>query len=318
MESIKGKKVLVTDKVSDLLIKNLEEVGFEVNYIPKMSYDSVQKAVGDYQGLIINSKVICDKIFLKKASHLDFIGRLGSGLDIIDLPFAKEIGVEIISSPEGNANAVAEHAMGMILSLLNNICRSGAQFKKSLWEREPNRGRTLEGMTVGIIGFGHTGPALAEKLKNWNVTLLVYDKYRKGIEETFPYVLCVDQDVLITESDIVSIHLPLTQETENLVNESFLRSMRQGSILVNTSRGRIAKSEAILSAIEDEHLSGACLDVLENEKPETWTDEERKIYEGFQRSDQVVITPHIAGWTFKSLDLIASILSQKILNFYQI
>ena len=281
-----------------------------------MSYAQVQQEAASFDGIIINSKVICDQGFLERFDHLDFIGRLGSGLDIIDLKFAKEKGIQVISSPEGNANAVGEHALGMLLSLLHNITQAHKDVLQLNWNREPNRGIELKGMTVGIIGFGHTGPAFANKLRGAGVDILVYDKYRKDLDQ-LDQIQNSSLENLLEQSDIVSIHLPLTLETAYMVNRSFLRQMKVGALLINTSRGKILDTSALKEALESGHLGGACLDVLENEKPETWTADERSIYESVINRKNVIVTPHIAGWTHESLKLIAEILLEKIVAFYE-
>ena len=309
------RRILITDKVHPLLSDGLKTKGYKVNYQPKMPYEEVCKEVSNYDGVIINSKVICDRNFLDSASHLNFIGRLGSGLDIIDLPYAQEVGIKVISSPEGNANAVAEHALGMLLGLLHKHHQAHQDVSALNWNREPNRGEELSGKTIGIIGYGHTGPAFAEKLKGCHVNVLVYDKYRRDMQEKEDDVTIVDIDKLLSQSDIVSIHLPLTDETHMMVDQAFFNRMKKRSIVINTSRGKILDSEALLQALSSGHISGACLDVLENEKPETWTEEQTKIYKGLLDRSDVIITPHIAGWTHLSLELIASILLEKICKY---
>lgn len=311
------KRILITDKVHPLLPDGLKNKGFEVNYQPKMPYEDVCSAIKDYDGVIINSKVICDSSFLDTARHLDFIGRLGSGLDIIDLPYAKEVGIKVISSPEGNANAVAEHALGMLLGLLHKHHPAHQDVSTLNWNREPNRGEELAGKTIGIIGYGHTGPAFAEKLKGCQVNILVHDKYRKDMLDEEDNVTVVSLEQLIAMSDVVSIHLPLTDETQGMVDQTFFSRMKKGSIIINTSRGKILDSRALLDALTSGQISGACLDVIENEKPETWTVEQTKVYMGLLDRSDVLITPHIAGWTHQSLELIASILLKKICKYYK-
>lgn len=311
-----SKSILITDKVHQILVSGLKKRGFEVKYAPRMSYPQVQKEVASFDGIIINSKVVCDQPFLQRFQHLDFIGRLGSGLDIIDLKSAAERGIEVISSPEGNANAVGEHTLGMLLTLMHHISNAQRDVHQLNWNREPNRGTELKGMTVGIIGFGHTGPAFANKLRGAEVDILVYDKYRKGLDQ-IAEIQNSPLDELLQRSDIVSIHLPLTEETKYMVNEHFLSRMKKGAILINTSRGKIVDTSALKNALEEGRLRGACLDVLENEKPETWADEERSIYESVLLRKNVIVTPHIAGWTHESLKLIAEILLHKIVAFYE-
>jgi len=312
-----GKKILISDKVHPLLIDGLKKEGALVDYHAKMPYSKVKSIINEYDGVIVNSKVICDAAFLNSALHLDFIGRLGSGLDIIDLPYAAQKGIEVISSPEGNANAVAEHAMGMLLSLLHNLGCSHESVRQQEWNREPNRGEELKGKTIGIIGFGHTGPAFAKKLSSFDVTILAYDKYKDDLSKHAPYVEDVPLAELKKRSDIISIHLPLTAETDGWVDDDWLAACKQGAFLINTSRGAIVSSADLLSHIESGQLKGACLDVLENEIPETWEGEQKRVYLSLLGLKNVIITPHIAGWTHQSLELIASILLRKIIAFYQ-
>ncbi len=311
-----NKQILVTDKVHPSLLNGLKNMGMRVNYQPKMPYDEVKIEVGKYSGIIINSKVVCDATFLKQNTHLDFIGRLGSGLDIIDLPMAKSLGITVINSPEGNANAVAEHALGMLLNLLNNISRAHHQVRDFEWNREPNRGIELIGKTVGILGFGHTGSAVARKLQSWDVEIITYDKYKIDINKQYPYVNQVTLSELQSKSDILSIHLPLTKETRDMINADFLSKCKNKSIIINTSRGQILNTKDLLTYIESNHISGACLDVIQNEKLETLSLDQREIYQQLFAKDQVILTPHIAGWTHRSLVKIAHILLEKIRKYY--
>ena len=311
-----SKSILITDKVHDLLVNGLTQKGFHVDYHPNLSYQEVKLHVPNYEGIVINSKVICDRAFLDEFDHLDFIGRLGSGLDIINLPHASGKGIAVISSPEGNANAVGEHALGMLLTLQHNISIAHSEVAAMYWNREENRGSEIKGKTIGILGFGHTGPAFANKLKGFDVEILVYDKYRSYLNAV-EHIRSVSLEELLSSSDIVSLHLPLTKETRYMVDSSFLRKMKKGAILINTSRGKIVESSSLDRALNTGHLGGACLDVLENEKPETWTSRERKIYESILTRKNVIATPHIAGWTHESLQLIAQILLDKILRHYE-
>ncbi len=312
-----GKRILISDKVHPLLVDGLRNEGAVVDYHPKMPYADVKDIIGNYQGVIVNSKIICDASFIDQASHLDFIGRLGSGLDIIDLPYAAQKGVEVISSPEGNANAVAEHAMGMLLSLMHNLGNSHEDVRQQAWKREPNRGEELKGKTIGIIGFGHTGPAFAKKLSSFDVTILAYDKYKKNLRAHASYVEEVSLEALKERSEVISIHLPLTQETNGWINNKWLESCKPQSIFINTSRGAIVNSQDLLSNLKSGHLKGACLDVLENEVPSSWIGDLKHTYLSLLDRKDVIITPHIAGWTHQSLELIASILLRKISSFYK-
>lgn len=312
------KKILITDKAHEMLPDGLREKGFLVDYNPGLSYEMVKERLNAYQGIIINSKVICDKAFLQSASHLEFIGRLGSGLDIIDLEEARNLGIEIINSPEGNANAVAEHVMALLLASLNHIIPASNDVKKFNWNREANRGSELSGKTIGIIGFGHTGTSLAMKLRSFNVRILCYDKYRDEIGKDFPFVHEMNLSGLQAQSDIISIHLPLTSETRGIINTDFFAKCKQGVIIINSSRGEILQSDHLLADLNSGKIKAACLDVLENEKIEKWTIKQQEVYSELLKKDNVIITPHIAGWTHESLFKIADVLLQKIIKFYNI
>ncbi len=311
------KKILVTDKVHPLLLNGLEKMDFQVNYHPKMPYAEVKSIAGDYHGIIINSKVICDNAFLTQHRHLEFIGRLGSGLDIIDLPRAAALGIRVINSPEGNANAVAEHTIGMLLSTINNLQRANTQVKNWKWNREPNRGIELEKRTIGILGCGHTGGKVATKLQTWDMNIIAYDKYREDMDTAFPWVRSVDLETLLGESDILTVHLPLTAETRMWLSTDFFSKCKDGLIFINTSRGPIVDTAALVRALQSEKISAACLDVLENEKLDELTDVRQATYDQLFAMPNVMLTPHVAGWTQESLVKIAQYLLDKIGRFYE-
>lgn len=314
----KMKKVLITDKVHDILITSLKSAGFGVDYEPDVSPDMARHMVEQYNGLIVNSRIPCNRSFLDHARHLDFIGRLGSGLDFIDLKAARQHNIEIISSPEGNAQAVAEHVIGMLLCLSNNLCKANREVRMYDWQRESNRGKEIGGNTIGILGFGHTGSAVAHRLSTWGMNILTFDKYKKNINASCPYVGEVSMDDLLRHSDILSIHLPLTNETLGWVGRDFLHKMKPGAILINSSRGPIVKLAALVNALENGHLGGACLDVLENEVMSDLNESERATLDRLFLQERVILSPHIAGWTVQSLQKIAGVLADKILNFYHI
>ena len=305
-------KVLITDYVHPYLIEELQARGYEVDYQKGISYEGVQGIISDYEGIVINSKVKMTKAVIDLAVKLKFIARLGSGLEIIDLAYAESKKILVINSPEGNRNAVAEHAMGMLLALANNIIRGDRQVRSKIWERESNRGFELKGKTVGIIGVGHTGGTFAEKLKNWDVNILGYDKYKSNLEASYNYLKQVDLPQLLNEADIISFHLPLTDETKNLCNRDFIMKCREGVVLINTSRGGVVHLEHLIETIRNKQVKGACLDVFSNEKPKTYSEEENRIYSELHGLDNVVLSPHVAGWTNESLRRIAEVLIRKL------
>lgn len=311
-------KILITDDVHQILLDGLEEAGFEVDYYPKVSLEKVKAIIGPYHGLVINSKIRVDVALLNEAPHLHFVARLGSGMEIIDQHETAERGIAVFSSPDGNCNAVAEHAMGMILAWNNHLIQSNEEVKNFQWNREKNRGIELEGRTIGIIGFGHTGSALARKLQGFSVAIKAYDKYKPaGYARDYPWVEeCEDRESAIRASDVVSLHLPLNFETLKLVNKSFLNQCKPGALLVNTSRGPVVDTQALIDALNRKQIKGACLDVFENEKPETYIPEEKEMYRQLFSFPQVLVSPHVAGWTIESKYKLAKILLDKILTHY--
>lgn len=306
------KKILITDKVHNDLILGLEELGYEVEYDESMNNTKLRQVVGSLYGVIINSKMLMDREMIEQGKQLRFIGRLGSGMEIIDQEFARQRHIEVFNTPQGNCNAVAEHALGMLLALANNLIRADKQVKQFQWDREGNRGFELKGKTIGIIGFGHTGSAFAGKLSSWELDVLAYDKYKKRYTENFRFVKEANLREIQEKADIISFHLPLTAETHHLVDANFIAKCKDGVIMVNTSRGKVIKTLDLLSALEVGKIGGACLDVFENEKPNSYALSERSMYSTLFSYENVVVSPHIAGWTKESLQLIARICLDKI------
>jgi D-3-phosphoglycerate dehydrogenase / 2-oxoglutarate reductase len=308
-------KVLITDKVHPLLIEGLRSAGVDVSYDTSVENDRLREEIIRYHGVIINSKIIMDKDMIDRGENLLFIGRLGSGLEIIDLLYASKKKIGVFNSPEGNSNAVAEHTFGLMFSLLNNIVAADREVRNGDWKREKNRGVEIKGKTIGIIGMGHMGIAFAEKLSPWRLDVLSYDKYKKRFPASVRSVRKVGLDELCEKSDIISFHLPLTEETKWMVDKTFLNKCKDGVFLINTSRGSVVKTVDLIDALKSGKVKGAALDVFENEKPETYNAEEAKVYKQLFDMENVVLTPHIAGWTEESLRLIAEVLLAKILNF---
>jgi D-3-phosphoglycerate dehydrogenase / 2-oxoglutarate reductase len=312
------KRVLITDDCHPLLIQGLQSWGFECDFQPEITPDATLSRIGQYAGLIINSKILVNEHFLTAAEQLKFIGRLGSGMEIVDQAACKRSGVMVVSSPEGNRNAVAEQALGMLLCLANNLVRADQQVRADIWQREANRGWELSGKTIGIIGFGHTGRSFAAKLAGMEMRVLVYDKYLPtGYAKTMNFVEeASDLNEIQRQADIISLHLPLTAETKHLVNRSFIESCQPGLVLMNTSRGACVNTLDVVEALEKSQLRGACLDVFENEKVPTRTEVERTIYQRLHRLENVVVTPHIAGWTHESKQKMAQTLLEKLAPYF--
>ena len=304
-------KILITDDAHPSLEEGLIKLGYQVHNRPNISLDQTREIVGSYSGIVINSKIKVDVTFLKIASSLKFIARLGSGLDIIDLPAAKKQGVSVINSPEGNKNAVAEHALGMLLTLANKYLTGDVEVRNFNWQREKNRGFELEGKSIGIVGFGNTGSQFAKKLSSFDVSILAYDKYKKGFGEEIAYVQEVSLDSILT-CDIISFHLPLTSETHYFCNKEFIDSCKENVIIINTSRGKVVSVVDLVLSLESGKVGGVCLDVFENENPASYTITEKQLYKRLFNTKNTVFTPHVAGWTHQSKEKIASVLLDKI------
>lgn len=305
-------KALITDYVHPSLITGLEERGYVVDYDRNIDMKSLEHIIHTYELIVINSKIKMFKPLIDKGTELKYICRLGSGLEIIDLDYAKEKHIHVINTPSGNNNAVAEHAVGMLLALSNNLLRSDRQVRQGVWEREQNRGWELKGKTVGIIGFGHTGSQFSKKLSSWELNIISYDKYRTDYGPEWDFVTRVALEDILIQSDIISLHLPMTEETRNLVDWNFINRCKDKVIIINTSRGKVIKTLDLVEALEQGKLGGACLDVFENEKPHTYSLSETNTYSRLNSMENVVLSPHVAGWTFESLEKIARVMLTKL------
>ena len=310
------KKVLITNYVHDRLPEGFREMGFHVDYDEHFAPEQLDEVLPELTGIVINTKIKMTADRIRRAEKLKFICRLGSGLDIIDLPAAEARNVKVFNSPEGNRNAVAEHALGMLLCLANNIRRGDSEVRQKLWDREKNRGFELEGKTVGLIGFGDTGQELARKLSRWTLDLIYNDPYILDVPEDLANITPVNINQLMSNADIISLHVQLTAETANMIDDAFLRKCKKGVIIINTSRGAVIDTTALIAALESGQVSGACLDVFHNEKPHTFSKGENQQFERLYAMDNVVLTPHIAGWTHESLYKISKVLLKKVKGLF--
>ncbi len=306
------KKALITDRVHQRLIEGLEEMGYNVDYEPTIALNGVHELIESYEGIVINSKVKMYKELIDKSVNLKWIARLGSGLEIIDIPYAESKGIAVMNSPEGNRNAVAEHCLGMLLALCNNIMTADREVRQFQWNREANRGIELEGKTIGIIGFGQMGSAFAAKLSSWALDVVVYDKFKQLSFEEHRNITAVSESEVWSQADIISIHLPYNDETHHLVDKAKIDRCKNGVIIINSSRGAIVHTEDLVEALESGKVGGACLDVYENEKPNTYTEQEKKLYSRLFEMNHVILSPHVAGWTKESLYKIADTLVNKV------
>lgn len=306
--------MLITDAVHSVLKEGLESNDFICDYEPEISSSEVLVRIADYQGIIINSKIHADRHFIDKANRLEFIARLGSGREVVDIDYAESRGIEVFFSPEGNSNAVGEHALGMLLAFANHLLRSDREVRHRIWNREHNRGFELKGKTIGIIGFGHTGPAFVRKLKGLDMNILVHDKYRQNLKSEAAYIQEAELTEIQQSAEIISFHLPLTLETKHYCDARFIDACEQIPLLINTSRGNVIHTGDLLKGLLQNKLRGACLDVFENENPATFSSAESEIYEQLFHLDNVVLSPHVAGWTQESKYLLGKVLLDKILS----
>ena len=303
-------KVLITAKAHPLLQKSLEEKGYHVVAKVTISYPELLQEIGEYQGLIITTRLKIDKPVLLEAKALKWIGRLGSGMELVDTEFAKTLGIQCESSPEGNCNAVAEQALGMLLSLMNKINKASREIKDGKWLRDINRGDELTVKTVGIIGYGNTGANFVKLLQGFGVTVLVYDKYKFGFSKDYIHEASLEQ--VMRYSNIISMHLPLTAETYHIANENFFSALEMKPYFINTSRGAIHDTAALINALEQGQIKGAALDVLENEELQSYTAEENIQLNKLLENPNVIITPHIAGYSYEAFEKMSRVILEKL------
>lgn len=304
------KKVIITDFLHPCLAQQLEAMQFDVHVQPEITNSELFEVIGDYEGLVLSTKIIVTPKLIDRASKLKFIARAGSGLDTIDVAYAQSKNIHVLSSPEANANAVAEHALGMLLALMNQILKSDNEIRKGIWQREENRGYELDGKTVGIIGFGNNGSAFAKKLGGFDVDILVYDKYKSGFGSGRIIESTLTQ--LQENCDVISFHVPYTEETHFYFNQRFIEACKKTVWLINTSRGKIVNTADLIAAIKNEKLKGAALDVFEYENFNQLPPDYKLLLDALRTMQNVILTPHVAGWTHESYFKISKILAEKI------
>lgn len=305
-------KILHLDTNHSLLINQLNDLGFTNREDYSSSKEDIEAKIHEYDGIIIRSRFTIDKQFLDKATNLKFIGRVGAGLENIDCDYAESKRVYLISAPEGNRNAVGEHALGMLLSLFNKLNKADKEVKQGKWLREDNRGIELDGKTIGLIGYGNMGKAFAKKLKGFDVEVLCYDiKLNIGDENARQVSLKELQE----KADVLSLHTPQTLLTTNMVNEAYISQFKKSFWLINTARGKSVVTSDLVAALKSGKILGAGLDVLEYEKASfenLFSSEMPQAFEYLIQAENVLLTPHVAGWTIESKEKLAQTIVDKI------
>lgn len=305
-------KVLISDRTHPVLEERLRDAGFAVSVEPDHDYNSLLQAVQGCDGLVVRSKVIIDRAFIDACPSLRCIGRVGAGMETIDTGYAEQKGIRCLNSPEGNRDAVGEHTVGLLLSLLNNIARADAEVRQGFWRREANRGHELGSLTVGIIGMGNMGQAFAKRLSGFGCKVIYYDKYLEFLYN-LENLERVPLEALQREADVVSFHVPLTDETRHYLDAAFIAAMRKPFYLLNTSRGAVVDTEALAAGLASGKVLGAGLDVLENENMQSDSLNLSPLTTHLSPYN-VVFTPHVAGWTVESKYKLAAVLADKIID----
>ena len=310
-------KILHIDSNHPLLWEQLEQAGFSNEADFTSTKQEVEDKIKNYHGIVIRSRFKIDKTFLDKATNLQFIARVGAGLESIDCDYATAKGIHLIAAPEGNANAVGEHALGMLLSLFNNLNKANNEVKSGQWKREANRGHELEGKTVGIIGYGNMGKSFAKKLRGFDVTVLCYDILPNMGDSNANQVPLSE---LQERADVLSLHTPWTPETDKMINADFINQFKKPFWFINTARGNSVVTVDLVEALKLGKILGAGLDVLEYEKLSFETlfeGDKPAAFEYLLQAENVLLTPHIAGWTFESHQKLAQTIVDKICKIYQ-
>lgn len=313
------KKVLFIDTTHPYLIDGLKSLGFECDHFDSFTKSEYETIIHNYFGIIIRSKFSLDKAFLEKAEKLAFIARVGSGMENVDTGYAEARGISCLNAPEGNRDSVGEHATGMLLAMLNHMVKADGQLRHGIWKREENRGVEIMGKTIAIIGYGNTGSAFAQRLKGFQANVIAYDKYKSDFSDD--YVREVTMAEIFREADILSMHVPLTDETKYLIDDKYISRFEKNIFLINTSRGKVVKTSALVGNLKSGKVSGAALDVLEYENLSFEDLRQKEFDEDFSwlaDAENVILSPHVAGLTHESYLKLAEVIFEKIkaINIY--
>ncbi len=303
-------KILIADALHPAFKQGAQDLGFDVTDAPNITRAEVLNCIADFDGIAIRTKFRIDNEIFDAATNLKFVARAGAGMDNIDVAIAQQRNIKLINAPEGNCDAVGEHAIGLLLSLMNNLRQADNQIRNGVWDREGNRGYELKDKTVGIIGYGHTGKAFAQKIKGFGVNIIAYDKYKYRYSDNFVQENSMEQ--IVKYADVLSLHIPLTRETKQMVDDEYLLHFKKPIFFLNASRGEIVNTQAVLNAIKNGKILGAGLDVLEVEKHPALA--EQLFYNELINCPKVILSPHVAGWTIDSYRKISEVLVEKLKN----
>ncbi len=309
-------KVLIIDSIHQVFTEKLTANGFEIIDGTKWEREKILKHINEYVGVSIRSRFKIDKAFLDQCSNLKFITRAGAGMENIDVAYAEAKGIKCINSPEGNRDAVGEHALGMLLMLLNRLKIADSEVRNGIWKRAENRGTEIKNKTIAIIGFGNMGSSFAKKLQGFDASIIAYDPYIKIEEQKFHFVKQVSMQEIFDEADILSLHVPLNDETLFFVNDDYIKRFKKKIYIINTARGKNLRITDLVKNLKSGKVQGACLDVLEYESTSFERLDAEALpadYKYLVQSDNVILTPHIAGWTHESNYKLADVLVDKIL-----